>query len=337
MNTFLILIAALFPLLCFSQPKIIRVGHFPNVTHAQAVIAHGMARSGEGWFEKRLGEDVKVEWYVYNAGPSVMEGIFAATLDFAYVGPSPTINAFVRSEGKEIRVVAGACSGGASLVVQPDGRIQNNADFRGKTVAIPQFGSTQDIAARFWLRSLGYQVTLRGGDVKVIPTMNADQLSLFQQGTLDAVWTVEPWVSLLELEAKGKIYLQESSLWPQTDGQYVTTHLVSSVKLIENSPEIVKKWVQAHIELTDWINAHPEEARKIFNEELFSETRRKLPTEVLVRAWTRLEFTSDPLKASLYQYANEAYIIGFLKKKPDLSSLYELRFLNEMIKEQHRD
>jgi NitT/TauT family transport system substrate-binding protein len=321
-----------------AEPVVIRVGHFPNVTHAQAVIAHalsGKAKSGEGkgWFEERLGPDVKVQWYIYNAGPSAMEAIFADSIDITYVGPNPAINAHLKSQGNEIRIVAGACSGGAALVVQPDGRIKSDADFRGKKIATPQLGNTQDVAARAWLQSKGLRITMTGGDAFVIPTANPDQLSLFQRRQMDAVWTVEPWVSRLVLEANGQVYLDESSLWKQTGGRYVTTHLVSSVRFLREHPDLLKKWIAAHVELTKWINEHPEQAKKILNEEIAAETTRALPRATLDSAWRRLEITYDPVSASLMKSAEDAHRIGFLKNKPDLSRIYDLKLLNEVLRQ----
>lgn len=319
------------------QPNtaVLRVGHFPNITHAQAVIAHGLSRRGNGWFEQRLGSDVKIQWFVFNAGPSAMEAIFARSLDLAYVGPNPAINAHLKSRGEEIRIVAGACSGGAALVVQGDGRIRCDADFRGKRIATPQFGNTQDVAARAWLLSKGLRITLSGGDAQVLPTANPDQLTLFQRGELDAVWTVEPWVSRLEQEAGGRIYLEESALWPQTQGRYVTAHLVSSVRLLRERPALLKRWIAAHVELTQWILAHPDEAKQILNEEFRAETRRSLPKEVLDAAWKRLELTHDPVRASLMKSAEDAYRVGMFSAKPDLSRLYDLSLLNEVLREKN--
>ncbi len=311
----------------------IRVGHFPNLTHAQSLIGHGLTRQGKGWFEERLGPDVEVQWFVYNAGPSAMEAIFTDALDLAYVGPSPAINAYLKSKGKEIRIVCGACSGGSSLIVQPDGRIQDNNDFKGKRIGTPQLGNTQDVAARTWLRSQGFRVTLTGGDVWVIPTDNPDQLILFQKKHLDAIWTVEPWASRLVLEANGKIYFDESFLWPQTHGRYVTTHLVSRQDFLTQYPDLIKKWVSAHVELTEWLNQHPKEAKRLANQEIEAEITKPLNEPILERAWNHLEFTYDPISASLFTYAEQAYEIGFLKEKPQLTGIYELKFLNEVLKE----
>jgi len=314
-----------------AEPTVLRVGHFPNITHAQGVIAHGLSRAGKGWFEERLGPDVKIEWFVYNAGPTAMEAIFTRAVDITYVGPNPAINAHLKSRGEEIRIVAGACSGGAALVVQADGRIKTDADFKGKKIATPQLGNTQDVAARAWLQSKGLRVTMTGGEALVIPTANPDQLALFKKGDLDAVWTVEPWVTRLQLEAGGKLYLDEGALWP--DGQYVTTHLVSSVKFLRDRPELLKKWIAAHVELTQWINDNPVEAKRIFNEEIKAETTRALPAATLDGAWPRLKLTHDPVRASLLKSAEDAHRIGFIKQKPDLSRIYDLRLLNEILRE----
>ena len=317
----------------FAGKAVIRVGHFPNLTHAQAVIGHGLSREGQGWFEQRLGPDVEVQWFVYNAGPTAMEAIFTKSIDLAYVGPSPAINAHLKSRGEEDRVVAGACSGGAALVVQPDGRITTDTDFKGRKLATPQFGNTQDVAARAWLKSKGLRITMTGGDALVIPTTNPDQLALFQQKKIDAVWTVEPWVSRLELEAKGKVYLDESALWPETGGKYVTTHLVSSARFLTERPELLKKWIAAQVELTRWANTNANEAKRILNAELKAETTRALPQATLDRAWPRLELTHDPVRASLLKSAENAHRIGFLREKPDLSRIYDLHLLNEVLRE----
>ena len=320
---------------CQAEKIVLRVGHFPNVTHAQAIIAHGLSREGKGWFEQRLGPEVEVQWFVYNAGPSAMEAIFAKSLDLTYVGPNPAINAHLKSRGAEIRIVAGACSGGAALVVQPDGRIKADSDFKGKKIGTPQFGNTQDVAARAWLQSVGLRVTMTGGDALVIPTTNPDQLALFQKGSLDAVWTVEPWVSRLELEAKGRVYLHESALWRETNGRYVTTHLVSGVRFLKERPTLLRKWIAAHVELTQWINEHPDDAKRILNAEIKAETTKALPTATLDAAWKRLELTHDPVRASLLKSAADAHRVGFLREKPDLTRIYDLHPLNEVLREKN--
>ena len=180
-------------ILCFGslataeQKTTIRFGHFPNITHAQGVIAHALSRQGKGWFEQRLGPNVEVQWFTYNAGPSAMEAIFAKSLDVTYVGPGPALNAYFKSNGEEIRVISGAANGGSALLVKADSPIKAPADFRGKKIATPQLGNTQGISCRAWLKANGFKVTQTGGDVTVIPTSNPDQLALFQSGGVDAV------------------------------------------------------------------------------------------------------------------------------------------------------
>ena len=188
------------------------------------------------------------------------------------------------------------------------------------------------MSPRAWLKSKGHRVTLTGGDVLVVPTANPDQLSLFRKGDIDAVWTVEPWVSRLVLETRGAIYLDESTLWPQTGGKYVTTHLVSSVSFLEKQSALLRQFIAAHIELTEWIKANPDEAKRVFNEEIKAETTRPLPKETLDRAWSKLELTWDPVSASLLKSAEDAHAVGFLRQKPDLSRIYDLAPLNGVLR-----
>ena len=294
-----------------AEQIVLRVGHFPNVTHAQGVIANR-----NGWFEQRLGPDVKIQWFVYNAGPSAMEAIFANSIDLTYVGPSPALNAYSKSRGEEIRIVAGAVNGGAALLVQPDGRIKVPADFRGKKVATPQLGNTQDVECRAWLTQQGYKITQLGGDVLVLPTANPDQLNLFKENKIDAVWTVEPWVSRLEREANAKVFVDQRDT--------VTTVLVSSVKFLHDRPELVRKFVQAHAELTEWIQKNPAEAQKILREELTAETTRPVPAEMIVQAWPRMDFTTNVFLQSLLKFVKDAQSAGFLRGAPDFGRLIQL-------------
>ncbi len=287
-------------------PTVLRIGYFPNVTHAQGVIgAHG-TRGNAGWFEQRLGADVKIQWFPFNAGPSAMEAIFAGSIDATYVGPNPALNAYIKSKGAEIRILAGSAQGGAALVVPGDSALAKAEDFRGKKVGTPQLGNTQDVAARAWFRSQGLKVTLTGGDVMIVPTPNPDQLGLFQTGKLDAVWTVEPWVSRLVLEGKGRVLLEESDA--------LTTILVASVKLLQERPELAEKLRAAHGELTAWIVAHPAEAQEQVRAGLTAETRREIPAALVAAAWSRLHFTEKVEPAVLEKFMADAQAAGLLKQ-----------------------
>ncbi len=311
------LTVGLLPTLASAQSITLRVGHFPNITHVQALVAHHLSRQGKGWFEARLGPDVKLEWFVYNAGPSAMEAIFANSIDLTYVGPSPAINAYAKARGADIRIVSGAANGGAALVIQPDLAVTTAADFRGRKIATPQLGNTQDVSARAWLSTGGLKITQTGGDAQVLPTANPDQLSLFKQKQLDAVWTVEPWVSRLETEAQGKVLVEE------TDA--VTTVLVSGVKFLEARRELVAKFVAAHRELTEWIAAHPGEAQAMVRAEIGAEMRAPIAPELVERAWKRIVLTNDVTRAQLDKFVASAQAVGFLRGAPDLARLIEIR------------
>jgi NitT/TauT family transport system substrate-binding protein len=293
----------------------IRVGHFPNITHTQGVIAHALSRQGKGWFEQRLGEGVKIEWFIYNAGPSAMEAIFAKSIDLTYVGSGPALNAYTKSNGEEIRLIAGAANGGAGLAVQPDQNLKTPTDFRGKKIATPQLGNTQDISCRAWLKGGGLKITQLGGDAQVLPTANPDQLGLFKEKRVDAVWTVEPWLSRLEQEASGKVIVEEKDV--------ATTVLVSSVKFLNEKRDLAKKFTQAHAELTDWITKNPKEAQRLIKAELLEETRSDMSPQVIATAWKRIVFTAETPRAAVEKFMQNSVSAGFIKTAPDLSKLFE--------------
>ncbi|MBN9561800.1 MAG: ABC transporter substrate-binding protein [Alphaproteobacteria bacterium] len=296
-----------------AQPAAIRVGHFPNITHVQALIARALSRQSKGWFEQRLGRPV--EWFAYNAGPSAMEAIFAESIDLTYVGPSPAINAYAKSRGEEIRIIAGALDGGSALVVRPDEGLRTAADFRGKKIGTPQLGNTQDVAARTWLAAGGLKITIMGGDAQVIPTANPDQLGLFRTKQLDAVWTVEPWVSRLELEADGKVLVDQRDA--------VTTVLVARAKFLASQRALVRDFARAHDELTAWVRANPEEAQKMVRDELSAEMRSEVSSKLVAHAWDRIVPTSAVSPEALVHFVADARQAGFLRTAPDLSRLVE--------------
>jgi NitT/TauT family transport system substrate-binding protein len=298
-----------------AETTTIRIGHFPNVTHVQALVAHHLSRTGKGWFEPRLGPDAKIEWYIYNAGPSAMEAILADSIELTYVGPSPALNAYTKSKGEEIRIVAAAAAGGAALVVQSDSNLKEPAHFRGKTIATPQLGNTQDIACRAWLTNGGLKITQTGGDAFIIPTPNPDQLALFKTKKLDAVWTVEPWVSRLERDAGGKVIVEQS--------KDSITVLVSSVKFLKTKRDLAAKFIRAHQELTAWILAHPDEAKQMVRQELAAETKADVSAELISEAWKRILLTTEPSLDEYRHFVADAQRAGFIRSAPDLSRLIE--------------
>jgi len=310
-----------------TTPVVIRAGHFPNITHSQGVIGQA-----NGWFDKALAPQARVDWKIFNAGPSAIEALFAGAIDLTYIGPNPAINGYVRSQGEALRIVAGATSGGAALIVRADSGIQKPEDFRGKKIASPQMGNTQDVALRGWLNSHGLKLREKGGDVQVIPIANPDQLTLFLKKEIDGAWAPEPWASRLIREANGRLFFDERDLWP--NGQFVTTHLIVNTKFLREHRDLVKKWVKAHVELTEWINKNLPEAKRVLNDEIKKETGRALPQPVLDDSFSRLLVTYDPIRSSLFTSARWAFEAGFLgRTRPDLSGIYDLSVLNEVLKE----
>jgi NitT/TauT family transport system substrate-binding protein len=229
-------------------------------------------------------------------------------------------------------VIAGAASGGASLVVRQGAGIQTVADFHGKKVATPQQGNTQDVALRSWLRANGLKPREKGGDVQVLPITNADQFTLFLKGQLDASWAPEPWAARLVHEAGGRIFLDERDLWP--NHQFVITNLIIRPKFLKEHPDVVKNFLRAHVELTDWINKNPAQTKQIMNQQLQKETGKPLAPEVLDDAFSRMAVTCDPLRSALLKSTQQAFDEGFLgRTSPDLSGLYDLTLLNEVLRE----
>jgi NitT/TauT family transport system substrate-binding protein len=311
----------------------LRVGHFPNLTHAQGVIGHGLSRAGKGWFEERLGPNVEIEWYVYNAGPTAMEAMLAGSIDLTYVGPNPALNAYIRSEGDEIRILAGAASGGAALIVQPDGRIQKDADFKGKRIGSPQLGNTQDVALRAWLKREGLQVELRGAsDVSILPQENAQTLDAFKNRQIAGAWVPEPWASRLVLEGGGKVLVDERDLWPER--AYVTTHLVVRTEFLEQHPALVRSLLRAHVQAGAWLAGHEAEAKPLVNGAIARISGKKIDEKLLDAAWKNLTFTDDPIASSLKRSAQDAQAAGLLDLGGlDLAGIYDLAPLNEVLKE----
>ena len=304
----------------------LRVGHFPNITHSQALI--GLAR---GDFQQALGSAVALDVKVFNAGPSVIEALFAGQLDLAYIGPNPAINGYIKSEGEALRIVAGATSGGAVFVVHPNANITRPEDLAGKKIATPQLGNTQDVALRAYLAAHGLKPAENGGNVEVIPTDNPQILDLFRQAQIDGAWVPKPWASRLMIEGGGRLFLDERELWP--GGEFVTAHVIVSARFLRERPDVVKAWLRAHVEVTQWAQENPEQARQLANAEIKRLSGKSLPQAVIDGAWSRLRVTYDPISASLVKSAESAYAAGFLKQQPDLSGIYDLTLLNEVLAE----
>jgi len=310
--------------------KILRVGYFPNVNHAQAVIGFGT-----GEFQKELGSNIQVQPYIFNAGSSAIQALLANRIDVAYVGPGPAVNGYVASQGSGLKVISGAASGGVVFVVRNDSGIKSPKDFANKVFASPQLGNTQDIALRNYLHSKGYQTKDNGGNVTVTPVDNPTILTLFLKKQIDGAWVPEPWGARLVNEAGGKILVDERTLWPP-DGKFVTTNIVARNDYLLQNPGVIKKLLAANVNETQWINNNTGAAIKAFNTEFHKLTGKTINENELKQAWSRIQFTYDPLKLSFFQQANNAYDIGFLAKgkpRPDVSGIYDLALLNEVLKE----
>lgn len=299
----------------------LRLGYFPNITHATA-----LAGVEKGIYRDELGPD-KLEVQTFNAGPAAVEALFSDAVDATYIGPNPAINAFVQSKGEAIRIVSGATSGGAALVVKAT--INKPADLKGKKLASPQLGNTQDVALRFWLDSHGIKTTKEGGgDASIVPQENAQTLETFKAGSIDGAWVPEPWATRLVQEGGGKVLVDEKSLWP--DGRFVTTHLVVRTKFLQQHPATVRRLLQAQVAATRFVNDSPAEAQRLANQAIEKVTGKKLADEVITAAWANLTFTDDPLAPTLRQSAAHAEKVGLLGKV-DLNGIYDLTLLNEIL------
>ncbi len=305
----------------------LRLGYFPNVTHAPAIV--GME---EGILVEALGSGVVLEPHAFNAGPEVVEAIFNGALDASFIGPNPAINAFAQSDGQAIRIVSGATSGGAALIVRDD--ITSPDQLSGTVLATPQLGNTQDVALRAWLLEQGYETDLEGGgDVSITPQANADALNAFIAGEIDGAWVPEPWSTRLVEEGGGRVLVNEADLWP--DGEFVTTHLIVATEFLEEHPDVVKGLVEGNLAAIDFTNDHPEAAQEQVIAAIEELSGSELSPETVAAAWENLDFTVDPIATSLATSAQHATDLGLLDPV-DLDGIYDLSFLNEVLSEAGR-
>lgn len=306
-----------------ADPVTLHLGVFPNVTHAT-----GLVGIEEGIFENALaGNELEVSYF--NAGPEASEALLSGAIDATYIGPNPAINAFAKSNGEAIRIIAGATSGGAYLVTKPE--ITSVDDLAGTKIATPQLGNTQDVALRAWLVENGLESdTSGGGDVSIIPQANADTLTAFQAGDIDGAWVPEPWATRLIQEGGGQVLVDERDLWPA--GEYVTTHLIVATSFLDEHPDVVKQLLEGHVEANAFVNENPDQAKIDVNAQIELATDKPIKAEVLDAAWENLTFTDDPIAASLQQSADDAIALGLLDEV-DLDGIYSLDLLNEVLKD----
>jgi NitT/TauT family transport system substrate-binding protein len=304
------------------EAKTLRLGFFPNITHAPALV--GVQK---GLFQQALG-DTKLDPKTFNAGPAAIEALFSGAIDATYIGPNPSINGWATSKGTALNIIAGSTSGGAGLVVKPT--ITSAADLKGKKIATPQLGNTQDVALRSYLKTNGLNADQQGGgDVSIQPQDNATSLQAFQQGAIDGAWVPEPNLSRMQIEDKGKLLVDEKSLWP--NGQFVTTHLIVSQTFLKKYPATVKKLLQGHLKALDYIKTDNAGAQTAANAQLAALSGKPLKDAIIASAFKNMTFTADPIASSLYTSAQHAQDVGLLKPV-DLKGIYDLGPLNELLK-----
>lgn len=302
----------------------LRLGYFPNVTHAPALVG-----IEAGIFEENLGENVTLDTSTFTAGPQAVEAIFSDALDITYIGPNPAINAFAQSDGEAVRIISGAASGGAFFVVQPE--IYKPKDLEGKTIATPQLGNTQDVALRTYLADRGFETDpTGGGNVSIVPQDNAQTLELFTAGDVDGAWVPEPWATRLVDEGGGKILVDEADLWP--DGRYVTTHIIVRTEFLEEHPDVVKQFLAGQVRANDLISDDPGQAQELVGQAIDSITGKPIAPELVAASFESIEFTNDPVASSLRKSAKDAEAAGLLEPV-DLKGIYSLKLLNQVLKE----
>lgn len=299
-----------------SGPPVIRLGYFPNITHAQALV--GME---EGRLAALVG--AHIEPLLFKAGPYAMEALFAGEVDLLYVGPSPAVNGYIQSKGSAVRIIAGAMSGGALLVMRSTLPFVGPASLQGLRIAAPAVGNTQDVSLREYLRQSGVKAN-------VITVAPADMSALFQRGDLDGAWVSEPWGSRLVHEAGVRIALDERSLWP--DGRFATAVVVGRAEFLKQHPKLVRQFLLAHVEITRWIQANPAEAEVAIDAHLTRIVGKGLPPAVLRDAMARLEPTYDPLVPSILEMGRRAEAIGYPGRGGNFDSLFDLVALEEILR-----
>nr|WP_282547458.1 aliphatic sulfonate ABC transporter substrate-binding protein [Streptomyces rochei] len=300
----------------------VRIGYFGNVTHATALVGNE-----KGFFQKALGA-TEAKYAVFNAGPSEIEALNSGSIDICWIGPSPAINGYAKSDGKNLRIVGGSAPRGVRLVVNPD-RIKSLKDVKGKRIATPQLGNTQDVAFLNWIAEQGWKVDAQSGkgDVTVVRSDNKVTPDAFKSGSVDGAWVPEPTASKLVAQG-GKVLLDESTLWP--DEKFVITNIIVSQKFLEEHPKAVEAVLEASVDTNEWIEANPDEAKAAANKQLEKDTGKALPADVLDPAWKSIRLTDDPLAATLDAQADHAVKAGLLEQ-PDLEGIYDLTLLNKVL------
>ncbi|MFG1664881.1 ABC transporter substrate-binding protein [Streptomyces sp. Y7] len=306
----------------------VKIGYFPNLTHATALV--GVEK---GLFQKELG-GTTIKASTFNAGPSEIEALNSGSIDIGWIGPSPAINGYTKAAGKNLRIISGSASGGVKLVVNPE-KIKSVKDVKGKRIATPQLGNTQDVALLNWVSEQGWKVDAESGkgDVSVVRTDNKITPDAYKSGSIDGAWVPEPTASKLVAEG-GKVLLDEGDLWP--DKKFVITNIIVSQSFLKEHPDVVEAVLRGSVKTNAWINANPDQAKASANKALEKLSGKALPAEVIDPAWKSITFLDDPLAATLDSQAEHAVKAGLLEQ-PDLKGIYDLAPLNKVLKAEGHD
>jgi NitT/TauT family transport system substrate-binding protein len=287
-----------------NQDKI-RVAFFPSIGHIIPIV--GLE---EKIFEKELGEEKQIEIKLFDSGPQVIESIFSGSIDIAYVGPGPIINGFLKSDGKDIKILSGAASGGASFIIQPNSGLESIENFDGKRIASPQISNSQDVSLRHYLELHGLKSVEKGGTVFVLNISNPDIYTLFAKGDIDGAWVPEPWATMLVQELDGIRLFNEEKLWPNEE--FASVLLIARTEYLENNPETVQKWIESHEKTVTWINSNPNKSKSLFSNFLIDYMGKSLPTEIIDESFSNITITSDPIKNSVIIFAERADSLEYL-------------------------
>ena len=306
-----------------SGPVTLRLGYLENITHASALVA-----IKEGFFTKNLGNGVTLKLTPFSTGTEEATALLAGQLDAAYVGPNPAIKAFQTSGGKLIKVISGAASGGAYLVVKKG--IDSASQLKGQKLATPSLGNTQDVALRYWLKQHNLTTTeAGGGDVPITPvTPNSAAVDEFASGQIAGGWEPQPYVAEM-VAAGGHVMVDEASLWP--GGKFVTTQLVVLSSYMKDHPDVINGLLKAQIQATDFLNNNKSEAEQAANAQLATLTGKSLKPDILAETFKSITFTDDPIASSLLTDAQHATAVGLLDPISNLSTIYDLDPLNKLL------
>jgi len=305
----------------------VRVAFFPSISHAVPIV--GIEND---IFEENLTDKKIVEVKIFDSGPQVIESLFSNSIDLAYVGPGPIVNGFLKSNGNDLKILAGAANGGASFIIQKDSGLDSIENFQGKRIASPQISNTQDVSLRHYLSIHDLKPVEKGGSVFVLNISNPDIYTLFAKGDIDGAWVPEPWATILVEELGGIRLFNESEFWPEK--QFSSVLLIGRTNFIEQNPEIVERWILSNEKTVEWINSNPDKTKMIYNEFMKEYMGKTFPKKIVDESFSNLEITSKPVKESVITFAERADSLGYLGRSGyDLNGI----FYNQNISENSMD